>query len=271
MSAVEDVDKALSFVLGKLAEATEQLSTAQAALEEGGTGLSVLDGTNDDEAQQALVHQQESGDQLTHAQEVLRRCTEQIKQYQPRVATSRAPSTPPREPPARPDSRTRSSLPRPPQRETTHGRWFTPNGDAARQRSVEQTAEPTAWDNVEGEKPNPADIHTPDLKQIHILDGEGDGKGGHVAGTGNPGKTEFPKAWDDDKIIDTVEDVAKNPDSPPTLEKSGNYKFNGTRDGVEIEGYVTPGGQVQTGYPVRGKGVMQNDEFGNPHPVSSSK
>ncbi|QIZ38866.1 hypothetical protein [Saccharopolyspora sp. ASAGF58] len=58
MSAVEDVDKALSFVLGKLAEATEQLSTAQAALEESGTGLSVLDVTNDDEAQQALVYQQ---------------------------------------------------------------------------------------------------------------------------------------------------------------------------------------------------------------------
>lgn len=130
-----------------------------------------------------------------------------------------------------------------------------------------ESTEATAWDHVVGETPNPADIHTPDLKQVHILDGEGDGNGGHVAGTGNAGKTEFPEAWDDDKIINSVEDVAKNPDSPPTLERSGNYKFNGTRDGVEIEGYVSPAGQVQTGYPVRGEGVVQNDKFGNPHPA----
>lgn len=130
-----------------------------------------------------------------------------------------------------------------------------------------QSTEATAWDHVVGDAPSPADVHTPDLDQIHILDGEGNGKGGHVAGTGNPGKTEFPESWDDDQIINNVEDVAKNPDRPPTLEQSGNYKVNGTRDGVEIEGYVTPKGQVQTGYPLRGDGVMKNDESGNPHPV----
>ncbi|MGW3470435.1 EndoU domain-containing protein [Saccharopolyspora sp. NPDC000995] len=206
MSAVEDVDKALSFVLGKLAEATEQLSAVQAALEESGTDLSVLNGTNDDEAQQALAYHAESGDQLTHAQQVLRRCTEQIKQYQPRVATSSTPSTPPRESSARPDGRTRSSLPPPPQPGKT---------------------QPTAWDKVEGEKPNPADIHTQDLDRIHILDGEGNGKGGHVAGTGNPGKTEFPESWDDDQIIEVIEDVAKNPDRPPTLERVGTTSSTG--------------------------------------------
>ncbi|MBB5159720.1 hypothetical protein BJ970_007319 [Saccharopolyspora phatthalungensis] len=36
---------------------------------------------------------------------------------------------------------------------------------------------------------------------------------------------------------------------------------------MEIEGLVTPEGQVKTGYPLRGEGVMMNDEFGNPHPV----
>lgn len=132
---------------------------------------------------------------------------------------------------------------------------------------AEPPADAGAWDHVEGEKPNPADIHTTEGRKIHILDGEGNGKGGHVAGTGNPGKTEFPESWDDDKIINNIEDVAKAPDRPPTLEQSGNYKFNGTRDGVEIEGYVTPEGQVQTGYPLRGDGVTKNDEFGNPHPV----
>ncbi|MCI2422695.1 EndoU domain-containing protein [Saccharopolyspora sp. K220] len=130
-----------------------------------------------------------------------------------------------------------------------------------------QSTEATAWDQVVGDTPNPADIHTPEIDQIHILDGGADGTGGHFYGTGIPNKTEFPESWDDSQIIEAVEGVAKNPDSPPVLSDSGNYRFSGTRDGVEIEGYVTPEGQVKTGYPVRGEGVVQNDEFGNPHPV----
>ncbi|WP_190812736.1 EndoU domain-containing protein [Saccharopolyspora pogona] len=239
MSAVEDVDKALSFVLGKLAEATEQLSTAQAALEESVIDLSVLDSTNDDEAQQALAYHKKSGDQLTHAQQVLHRCTEQIKQYQPRVATSPTPSTPPRGPTARPD-RTRSSVPCP------------------------------AWDNVAGEKPNLADVSA-EPRRNYILDGDGLGGGGHVAGTGLPNKMEFPKAWDDDQIINSIEDVAKNPDRPPELQENGRWRVEGTRDGVDIRVVVDKSGQVRTAHPVGGEGVIQNDVHGNPIPTEPKR
>ncbi|MGW3470442.1 EndoU domain-containing protein [Saccharopolyspora sp. NPDC000995] len=219
-------------MLGKLAEATEMLSTAEAALEESGTGLWVLNGTNYDEAQQALAYHQESGDQLTHAHQVLRRCTEQIKQYQPRVATSPAPNTPPRESAVRP-GRTRSSLPR------------------------------TAWDNVEGEKPNLADISA-ESRRRYILDGNGRGGGGHFAGTGLPNKTEFPETWDDDKVIRLIEDVAKNPDSPPVLQDNGLWKAEGTRDGVDVRVIVDKTGRVVTGHPTGGDGVIHNDASGNP-------
>ncbi|MEV0088698.1 putative T7SS-secreted protein [Saccharopolyspora sp. NPDC050642] len=130
-----------------------------------------------------------------------------------------------------------------------------------------QSTEATAWDNVIGNAPNPADIHLPELDGIHILDGGADGTGGHFYGTGIPNKTEFPESWDDAAILGAVEEVAKNPDSPPVLSDSGNYRVSGTVDGVEIGGYVTPEGQVKTGFPVRGEGVVRNDEFGNPHPV----
>ncbi|MGI8307743.1 EndoU domain-containing protein [Saccharopolyspora hattusasensis] len=234
MSDVEDVDKALSFVLGKLAEATEQLSTAQAALAESDTGLLVLNGTNDDEVQQALAYHKESGDQLPHAQHVLRRCTEQIKQYQPRVATNPAPSTPPREPATRP-GRTRSTVPR------------------------------HAWYNVEGEKPNLADISA-ESRRRYILDGDGLGGGGHVAGTGLPNKMEFPEIWDDDQITNSIEDVAKNPDRPPELQENGRWRVEGTRGGVDIRVVVDKSGRVRTAHPVGGERVIRNDEHGNPIP-----
>jgi len=47
-------------------------------------------------------------------------------------------------------------------------------------------------------------------KRTHILDGDATG-GGHRAGTGNPGKSEFPAGWSDDKIIHEISDVATDP------------------------------------------------------------
>jgi hypothetical protein len=49
------------------------------------------------------------------------------------------------------------------------------------------------------EKESPRARVSPDAK-IHILDGDRQG-GGHRHGTGQPGKSEFPPDWSDDKII----------------------------------------------------------------------
>lgn len=129
-----------------------------------------------------------------------------------------------------------------------------------------------AWDGVASAKPDPADVHVDDLDRIHVLDGDpvNPDSGGHAPGTGRPGKSEFPdtELWTDDHIIDTIEDVARNPDRPPVLDPdSGNYLVTGTRDGVEIEGYVSPTGQVKTGYPTGGDGVTVNDAVGHPRPL----
>lgn len=80
--------------------------------------------------------------------------------------------------------------------------------------------------------------------------------------------TTFPPDWDDDKIIDEVEDVARNPDEPPVYqEQQENWLVRGTRDGVDIEVVVTPEGGVDSGYPTGGEGVHQNDENGEPQPL----
>jgi Bacterial EndoU nuclease len=131
-----------------------------------------------------------------------------------------------------------------------------------------------AWEGVLSAKPGAgADIHTKPLDRIHILDGDPNDptKGGHAPGTGRADKTEFPdtELWTDDHIITSVEDVARDPDRPPVLDPlSGNFRFRGVRDGVEIEGYVDPRGAVRTGYPVGGAGVTINDADGNPHPLT---
>jgi RHS repeat-associated protein len=94
------------------------------------------------------------------------------------------------------------------------------------------------------------DLTTPDVRQ-HILDGEvrsdGSYSGGHRAGTGFPGKSEFPSSWSDDQIIHNISDVATDPASN-TTSRGGATIAQGTRDGIDIE-VVIRGGQIKTGYP----------------------
>ena len=83
----------------------------------------------------------------------------------------------------------------------------------------------------------------------HILDGDGPTKGGgHRAGTGKPGKSEFPKEWSDDKIIHEVSDVATDPASVRVPGRWGSTKATGVRDGVEIE-TLDNGSRINSGYP----------------------
>ncbi|MEU2252519.1 MULTISPECIES: EndoU domain-containing protein [Nocardia] len=123
------------------------------------------------------------------------------------------------------------------------------------------------WSKVTG--PVPSSISITELRKIHILDGDGSddvNSGGHAPGTGIPGKTEFPdnKTWTDDHIINSIQDVAKNPDQVPVLQKHGTWLVTGTRDGVVIEVVVDTSGNIITGYPVSGPGVYKNDANGNP-------
>ena len=54
--------------------------------------------------------------------------------------------------------------------------------------------------------------------------------------SGNPGKTEFPANWNDEKIMSKVLlDVARDLIVPPRLQQRNNrWVCTGTRDGVEV-------------------------------------
>lgn len=124
------------------------------------------------------------------------------------------------------------------------------------------------WEAANGDTPDPGEVSAQEAR-AHILYGDADGRGGgHRHDSGVPDKTTFPPDWDDDKIIDEVEDVARNPDSPPVYnEDRETWTVRGTRDEVDIEVIVKPDGEVMTGYPTGGEGVHRNDENGNPQPL----
>jgi uncharacterized protein RhaS with RHS repeats len=87
----------------------------------------------------------------------------------------------------------------------------------------------------------------------HILDGDGDAKGGgHRNGTGKPGKSEFPSDWSDEKVLGEISDVATDPESTVVTQPDGRIISQGTRDGIDIKTVQEPalrGGRIVTGYP----------------------
>jgi RHS repeat-associated protein len=95
----------------------------------------------------------------------------------------------------------------------------------------------------------------------HILEGDRTG-GGHRAGTGRPGQTEFPEEWTDQDIIDAISDIYNNgevDDDLPDVEDGSGY--TGEHRGIRIEVIADEDGNVITGYPVPGqedKGVREN-------------
>jgi hypothetical protein len=86
--------------------------------------------------------------------------------------------------------------------------------------------------------------------RIHILSGNKRG-GGHRAGTGKAGKSEFPASWSDDKIIAEIESVANDPDSKrSTPDKRGKIEVEGSRDGVDLLVVLSKDGRtIITAYP----------------------
>jgi hypothetical protein len=117
---------------------------------------------------------------------------------------------------------------------------------------------PSAWDNAEALTRPPLDaLRIPPERAIHILDGDATG-GGHRYSTGNPGKTEFPASWDDEKIIDSILSVARSPDSV-NLQRNGRWLVGGTRDGVMLDVIIMIDGRIWSAYPLPGSpGVRQN-------------
>ena len=94
--------------------------------------------------------------------------------------------------------------------------------------------------------------HSCDPKaRAHILDGDATG-GGHGAGRGVSGKSEFPSDWTDEDVINEVESVANDPASKATPQGS-RTRIDGTRNGVDIrvivEGKPGAGGRIVTGFP----------------------
>jgi hypothetical protein len=89
-------------------------------------------------------------------------------------------------------------------------------------------------------------------RRLHILYGDGTG-GGHKAGAGKPGKTEFPPDWVDDKIISTITRIAN--DSILPMRQSGKRYWlrMGEQDGLQVRVVLDKEhGEIVTGYPVEG-------------------
>ncbi|MBU6488897.1 MAG: EndoU domain-containing protein [Burkholderiales bacterium] len=86
----------------------------------------------------------------------------------------------------------------------------------------------------------------------HVLYGDGPTSGGHLAGVGKPGKSEFPVTWGAQDITNAISDIATDPKtqwSPPDP-RNGYVTGTGTINGVDIKVIYDPNkGRIVTGYP----------------------
>ncbi len=69
--------------------------------------------------------------------------------------------------------------------------------------------------------------------QKHILYGDARG-GGHKYGVNKPCKSEFPKNWDDTKIIQTVQKIAANDNVNWRQEDNGYFVAEKLQDGIKV-------------------------------------
>jgi hypothetical protein len=119
----------------------------------------------------------------------------------------------------------------------------------------------SAWDAPgiadHPDRPRTDDIRlTPD-RIAHILDGDEKG-GGHISGTGEPGKTEFPSTWDADTITAAVSHTAHRPQRV-RQQADGSWKTRRDHGGVTVTAIVRPDGRVWTAWPEPGgPGVVTN-------------
>jgi Bacterial EndoU nuclease len=119
---------------------------------------------------------------------------------------------------------------------------------------------PSAWDSIDAaDRPPLDDLHLTADRAEHILHGDRTG-GGHLSGTGQPGKTEFPASWDDTKIMDAALDVARRPDRPPVQQDwNGRWVARGVRDDVDVVVVIAVDGRIWSSWPLPGgPGVVKN-------------
>jgi len=84
--------------------------------------------------------------------------------------------------------------------------------------------------------------------------------GGHLAGTGRRGTSEFPQSWSRDDVTSRILDVARSPDEVPRRLPHGPWHATGVRDGVRLVVLLDPDGAVRTAFPVDGSGVVHNPD-----------
>jgi Bacterial EndoU nuclease len=104
-------------------------------------------------------------------------------------------------------------------------------------------------------------IHRSEQTDTHVTAGEGHARGGHRAGTGYPGKTEFPPDWSDQQILDAVDQAAQNPQTP-WQQQGSRYVYWGESNGVHVRVVVEGDGRIVTAFPdppdQPGTGVYRN-------------
>ena len=120
----------------------------------------------------------------------------------------------------------------------------------------------SGWDGVRADHPTPDGVHVTPERVRHILSGDDPTYpgGGHRSGAGLPRKTEFPPGWSDSSIIEAVRSAARDPgvDPPPHFQGNDRWLLRAVRKGIEIEVVVDPDGNIVTGYPISGDGVVKN-------------
>jgi filamentous hemagglutinin len=96
-------------------------------------------------------------------------------------------------------------------------------------------------------------------RMAHMIYVDGPNSGGHLSGTGNPGKTEFPLAWGENGIRNAIAQIVQSGRTIGPARNAGSVQMEGVVDGVTIQVIVDPvSGQVTTAYPISGPRVVQN-------------
>jgi hypothetical protein len=147
----------------------------------------------------------------------------------------------------------------------------TPAGKPGNKQSTKKPlpAKPTT-------PPKADDIHHSEKSKEHIVHGDGGKQGGHLAGTGFSNKTEFPKGWDEAKILAAAHQVTQSGQPVagpmPAKDADGNpvwaYNYEGMVDGVLVRTTVLSDGEIRTSFPPNAAdpGVILNPPAPTPAP-----